>query len=518
MRTVVLLTVLVCTHVLSDRLPATEAEAVALVRAGDLSADIWERLQPYYAQPAAVPRGELPALVAAVPELSHGRHVPAAADLSRYEPWRPRDIQRCMADYPLLDDLRPVLSFVDTERDRRLGSVAVTAVGSRTGDVLDCRIHTRLRVPRMLRSELHVVQQGGRWRTRERLLTFTPGRPFSLYVGSFSPRIPDRLCTGRYQPPEDSSGSWAESMLLPDSRRHNGVLGRADPVPWLAAEAWYHHGAGEEVCAAHAEIAAGRFWGVRTGVSRVEVSGGPSHTIVRVGGQARTRAVRFTADCSVPVTGSRPPAWECHAVLGQDGNALHLNAIRVPARYPASRSAHASSVADTADAQGGTRVSARLQLGTDAVRLSPWMTCHLGEMCRAGLQARIRRWGTYRMAYRVRMLLDDPGVHTHVLHASVRAMVCRWLELGGSARLRAQREQLALTAACSPSVVSAAGRTQISMAFARADDGTCALEGGIRHTVAPGGGARGSVSLSCPLAPQTRQHGGRINASIHIGL
>lgn len=203
-----------------QQLPLDEKEAYIMMKEGVLDSSTWEIVRLYYEQPLNVPLGEIKELVNVFPEI--GPNVPVSQEqLTSYEPWARKDIERFFSDFPELNNLKPILSF-ETSKTTKIGEAGM-AIHKDTET--DPHLYTQFSsVPNSMVSvqgRIEGLNSSARWQRRS--INFSPRAVGTLTAGNFNLDLDKGLFYG-YFPQNPSDTDVAQNWQYAGSNTWNGAI------------------------------------------------------------------------------------------------------------------------------------------------------------------------------------------------------------------------------------------------------------------------------------------------------
>ena len=218
-----------------DGVPTSRAEADILVQTGIIDSSDLSDIEPFLLDPLSVPRGELTYLIDAdILEQGMNPLPVTATELSDYEPWGEKEIQRFFNDYPELYSFRPILSFESAAiphwSSTRFSFTDLTSQGSEHDMTMSYRLFP---FPNLSGSgRIAVSPRNAQWQRRFCRIHF-PGKT-RVSLGNFSTGLSNELVYGVFPRDTVAFRTVRENWLYASRRGWNGVA--ADGAWRLCAE------------------------------------------------------------------------------------------------------------------------------------------------------------------------------------------------------------------------------------------------------------------------------------------
>lgn len=220
-------------------LPADEGGLAELLEDRVIDTLQYEQLLTFYALPLSVPRGELVYLTLVFPEIAD--MIPASyEELSAYQPFDNRGIQRFFDDYPVIAGFEPILRFNVAEPASSRGEVVVGINRSRIDALTGHRARFRFKGGIVSADGgLTLCDSAALWQTRRVDVSYGG---VNAHIGNFKRPIPGELALGGFSTlaslmelTDGELGSVAANWLYGGSNTWNGVAVDMREIPGVPA-------------------------------------------------------------------------------------------------------------------------------------------------------------------------------------------------------------------------------------------------------------------------------------------
>ncbi len=206
---------------LTEDLPRDERAALIELEDGFLDSATWERVKPFYSQPLSVPLGELRYLKDVFSDLPEDLPVDHEK-LSKYEPWKSKNITAFFKDYPYLLPFRAILSF----KSESLPSIAHVGFFSRLSGLSNTfsqSVKFTFNPVNDLRLDGTVGFNDDFARWRRRRIQYTIPHVGKLQAGNFSFSMNNGLFYGYFPKSTESYDIIKYNWLYGNTRTWNGL-------------------------------------------------------------------------------------------------------------------------------------------------------------------------------------------------------------------------------------------------------------------------------------------------------
>ncbi|NLL15037.1 MAG: hypothetical protein GX267_16670 [Fibrobacter sp.] len=201
--------------------PQNERIGAKLVADGQLDAEFFEKIRPFYNQPIDVPQGELKILLELFPQLSFD--IALSKDfLKKYHPWDQSAIARFFQDHPAIAQFEPILRFDIKPVDFRAKAAFVIRKSS-TSELFSSGANMSIGFSELFKMDTRITFNNDYARWYRRAFYYVPTDNFSLQIGNFGTFFDKGLFYGYFRSTDAFKDLRMNNWLYGSARTWNGV-------------------------------------------------------------------------------------------------------------------------------------------------------------------------------------------------------------------------------------------------------------------------------------------------------